>query len=63
MYRSIAFLYHLPMIIIVSVYTLSRKISIANPDHSEWLTTSLCENPRRSSPINIFPDLDVLIVI
>ena len=34
-----------------------------NPDQSEWVTTSLCENPRRSSPKKIVPDIRYLIVI
>ena len=57
MYRSKSLLYHLPMIMIVSGYTLARKSSTENPDQSEWVPTSLRENPRSSSPKESVPDL------
>ena len=58
-----AFLDHLPMIMIVSGYTLDRNISMANHDHSEWVPTSSCENLMRYSPKYSIPDLTILIFI
>ena len=63
MYRRKAFLDHLPIIMIVSGYTLARKISIEKPYRSKWGPTSLWENPRRSSPKESVPDLSDLVVI
>ena len=54
---------HNPVIMIVSGYTISRKSSTETPDHSEWVTTSLWENPRCSSPKYSVPDLSNFIVI
>ena len=49
MYLMNAFLERLTIIIIVSGYTCARKSSTENPDRREWLTSSLCDNSRRSS--------------
>ena len=54
---------HNPVIMIVSGYTISRKSSTETPNHSEWVTTSLWENPRCSSPKYSVPDLSNFIVI
>ena len=54
---------HLPMIIIVSRYNLDRKSSMENPHWREWVTTSLCDNPRRFIPKESVLDLRDLIVI
>ena len=51
------------MIMIVYGYTLSMKISTENTDKKEWVTTSFCENPRRSSLKESIPELNDLIVI
>ena len=62
-YHRKAFLYHLPIIIIVSGYTLDRKSSTENPDQREWVPTSLCENPSLSLPKERVTDLRYLVVI
>ena len=62
-YLREALLTHLPMIMIVSGYTLDRKSSMENPDCREWVPTSLCENPSLSLPKESVPDLRDLIVI
>ena len=54
---------HLPMIMIVSEYTLARKSSMEKSDQSEWVPTYFWENPRRSSPKDSVPDLSNLVVI
>ena len=41
MCRRKALLYHRPMIMVVSGYTLARKSYMEKPDQSEWGTTSL----------------------
>ena len=52
-----------PMIMIVSGYTLARQSSMANPDHMEWVPTSLCENTSFYSPKESVPDLIEFVVI
>ena len=54
---------NLPMMIIISGYTLSRKSSMENPDRREGVPTSLWENPRRSSLEESMFNLSVLNVI
>ena len=54
---------HRPMIIIVYRYTLAGKISIENPDQSEWVPTYSCENPRCSSMKDTMPDIRSLVVV
>ena len=54
---------HHPIIIIVSGFTLARRRSTEKPDRSEWVPTSLYENPRRSSPKESVPKPSDLIVI
>ena len=51
------------MIRIVSRYTLDRKIFMENPDWSEWVTNSLCENLMSSYTKERVPELSVFIVI
>ena len=63
MYQRKVFMDHLPMIIIVSGYNMDRKRSMANNEWSKWVTTYLCENPRRSSQKESVPDINILIVI
>ena len=63
MYQCNSLLDHLLMIMIVYGYTLSMKISTENTDKKEWVTTSFCENPRRSSLKESIPELNDLIVI
>ena len=62
-YRRKALLAHLPMIMIVFGYTLSRYSSMANPDQMEWMKTSLCDNPSISFPKKSVPDLSDLVVM
>ena len=63
MYLSNILMYHLLIILIVSGYTRSMKISMENPYWREWMPTSLCENSRRYYPKEIIPELIDLIVI
>ena len=58
------------MIMIVSGYTLARKSSMEKLDRSEWVPTSLCDNPRYSSPKESVTELrnfmfiwDVIVVL
>ena len=51
------------MIIIVYGYTINRKSSMENTDWSEWVTTSLCDNTRRSYLKESVPDRSNLIII
>ena len=51
------------MIVVVSGCTLARKSSMVNYDRSEWMTTSLCENPIRYPLKESVPDLRYLIII
>ena len=51
------------MITIVSGYTMARRSLMENPDLSEWVPTSLCDNPRRSYPEKSVPEHINLIVI
>ena len=51
------------MIVNISGYTLYMKTSVENPRRIDWVTTSLCENPRFYSPKKRVPNLRVLIVI
>ena len=60
-YLREALLAHLPMIMIVSEYTLARYSSIENPDLMEWVPNSLCENPILYFPTEIVPDLSDLV--
>ena len=62
-YRRKALLAQRPIIMIVSGYTLSIKISMANPDRMEWVPISLCENPSLSSPKESVPVLSEFVVI
>ena len=62
-YRMKVFLYHCPMIIIVSGYNLGRKSSMANTDQREWVPTSLCENTNLYFPKGSVPYLSYLVVI
>ena len=45
------------MIMIVSMYNLTKNISMEIHDRSEWLPIYLYENSRRSSPKESVPDL------
>ena len=54
---------HRPIIVIVYVYNMDRKISVSNPDRSEWVPTSLCENPRRSSLKESVPNFSYFIFV
>ena len=63
MYQRKELLDHRPIIMIVSRYTLARKTAVAKPYQSDWVTTSLWENPRCSSPKVSVPDLSDLVVI
>ena len=58
-----ALIAHRPMIMIVSGYTLARKISMENPDQREWVPTSLCESPSLSSQKESVTDLKNFVVI
>ena len=51
------------MITIIYIYIMARKISVENPDWSEWVPNYLCENPRRYSLKESILDFSVLIVI
>ena len=62
-YRRKALLDHRPMIMIVSGYTLSKNNLMENPDQSEWVPTSLWENPIRYSPKESVTDLSDLVFI
>ena len=62
-YRREAFLDHFPIIKFFSGYILDRNRSLANPDRSEWVPTSLCEKPRSYYPKESVPDPRNLIVI
>ena len=44
-------------------YTWYRNRSMVNPDHSEWVPTSLCKKPRCSSLKQITPGLSVFLII
>ena len=46
-----------PMIMIFSAYSLARKIFMEKPYQVEWVPTSMCENPIRSSPKESVPDI------
>ena len=63
MYHRKEFLDHRQMIIIVYGYTINRKSSMENTDWSEWVTTSLCDNTRRSYLKESVPDRSNLIII
>ena len=54
---------HIPIIMIISGYTLARKTSMENTDQSEWVPNYLCENLRRSSLKDSVTELSDLIVI
>ena len=62
-YRRKAFLFHFPMIIIVSGYALARKSFTVNTNQRECVPTSFCENTSLSSPNESVPNLRDLVVI
>ena len=62
-YLRKALLAHLPMIMIVSGYTLARYSYMENPDQIEWVPTSLCKNTSLCSPKESVPELSYLVAM